>query len=99
MNERSIAKHSAKVNARIKMSAKKGVKIRPLKFHVLRVWVDESCYTHNPNYKSFNFSYLQQGKQWLGDVYAADELDAWRKAKAELRAGNCYLGKFYYEVK
>ena len=99
MSERSIARHNARVEARYKMSGKRRVKIRPLKFHVLRVWLDETVVFINPSYKSFSFTYLQRGRQWRDDVYATDELDAWRKAKADLKAGNCYLGRRYYEVK
>ena len=99
MQERRIARHNARVEARYKMSGKRRVKIRPLKAHVLRVWLNEDLSYVGSAYKSFNFTYLQQGKQWRNDVYATDELDAWRKAKAELKAGNCYLGRRYYEVK
>ena len=94
---RSIAKHNAKVEARINMSGKRHTKIRPLKAHVLRVWL-ESDFGY-PNTRSFDFTYIQQGRVWRDDVYATDELDAWRKAKADLRAGFCYLGRRYYEVK
>lgn len=97
MNERSIAKHNAKVEARIKMRAKRGVAIRPLKAHVLRVWLESDFGFQRT--RNYNFTYLQQGRQYQDDVYADDELDAWRKAKADLKAGFCYLGRRYYEVK
>lgn len=99
---RSIAKHNAKVEARINMSGKRHTKIRPLKAHVLRVWEDANgvaFFPNSPYPRSFDFTYIQQGRVWRDDVYATDELDAWRKAKAELKAGICYLGRRYYEVK
>ena len=96
MNERSIARHNAKVEARIRMQGKKQVHIRPLKFHVLRVWLDDGYPHPVGGVLNYNFTYLQQGRQWKDDVYATDELDAWRKAKADLKAGSCYLGRRYY---
>jgi hypothetical protein len=43
----------------------------------------------------YRFIYIQQGRQWGCFMWATDELDAWRKAKRGLKAGNYYLGHEY----
>jgi hypothetical protein len=89
----NYAKHNAKVQRANAMRGKRRVKVRPLKFHILRV--TEEDVQGSTEIKEYYFIYLQQGQQWRGSVYAKDELDAWLEAKEDLRAGNQYLGRWY----
>lgn len=81
---------------RQRMNHRRGVRVRPLKFYILRVWADEDQYVAQDGTQDYNVVYLQGGEQWRGGVYAKDELSAWVEAKKELRAGNMYLGRHYY---
>lgn len=75
------------------MRREKLTHIRPLRFHILRVWEDP--WYVNQYDPIFAFAYLQQGRQWTGRTVAKDELDAYLIAKRGLKDGDFYLGNEY----
>ena len=92
-------KHNAKIEARRRMRGTKQVTLRPLKAYVLRVWLEPSDYYPTHGDRSFEFTYIQQGRQWRGSLWAKDELAAYIEAKKGLRMNDFYLGRSYYRVR